>query len=525
VFGDRRHDPKPQPQLLIIIFIALALVFMNFYLPAAVNGQEAADLGSTESAGMVTYEYSDYGVKIDYPEHWLVEEFAFDDRHFKPHPGHLPGVPFQFFKPNELDMKPQNTEIYVLGLYPPFDEGQQVSDTKVFVIVEKVGLGHDLAAHVKSHVVERITEKNIVGSSDSPAEISYEVVDQRDSTLSGNRAITLVSDKKWGWNSEINAYENGQRTMRIFTLEDDRVYSIQYAASSEDYDRYLSAAENIAATLKITSSGLYKTVGAAGVAVGVGAVSGFLILKARRKKGSLTSLFITNVRRLLPAALGIEILCISAAEIGGNTGLYMFGYNAQGIGLSYVLVCALAGFTTFAVILGRYRRYPVALSFGGPTANKSGMNQSGPTVTSSTASCDCCSILETSSNLSFLSGLKYTLGSFALGLKRLAQFHKEPNKAQILRTSIVLLLTAESGCILTAATVDFVLYQYSLFLSVPVSLVAGTMAVAAPHAFRLARRTRRNIDREEKMGPNSEDSPAKLNGIKSLKDGQLDSNT
>jgi hypothetical protein len=34
-------------------------------------------------------------------------------------------------------MKPQNAEINVLGLYPPFDEGQQVSDTRVFVIVGK----------------------------------------------------------------------------------------------------------------------------------------------------------------------------------------------------------------------------------------------------------------------------------------------------------------------------------------------------------------------------------------------------
>lgn len=491
----------PQLQLMIIL-VPIVFVSVNLlYLPVAVIGQQAW--------GFVTYEYSDYGVKIDYPESWLVEEFAFDDRHFKPHPGHLPGLPFQFFKPTELDMKPQNAEIYVLGLYPPFDEGQEVSDTKVFVIVEKVGLGQDLAAHVKSQIAERITGKNILGSGDSPADISYQVVDQRDSTLSGNRAITLVSDKKWGWNSEINDYEYGQRTMRIFTLDDDRVYVFQYAASLEDYERHLSVVDSIAASFKITSTGLYKTIGAAGVAVGVAGASGFLILKARRKKGSLTSLFVRNVRRLLPAALGIEILCISAAEIGGNAGLYMFGYNAQGIGLSYALVYALAGFTTFAVILGRYRHVSVA----SPESSK---NPHG----ASAISCDCCSILEDSTNLSFLSGLKHTLASFALGLRRMGQFHKVPNKAQILKTSLVLLVTAESGCILTAATVDFVLYQYSLFISVPLSLAAGTVAVAAPHAFRLAKRMHRSNERGEAMGLNADDSPAKLIGIKSLKDEQ-----
>jgi hypothetical protein len=141
-----------------------------------------------------------------------------------------------------------------------------------------VGLGQDLGTHVKSHISERITGKNPVGSSDSPADISYEVVDQRDSTLSGSRAITLVSEKKWGWNSEINDYEYGQRTMRIFTLADDRVHVFQYAASLEDHERHLSVVDSIADSFKITSTGLYKTIGAAGVAVGVAGVSGALIL-------------------------------------------------------------------------------------------------------------------------------------------------------------------------------------------------------------------------------------------------------
>lgn len=479
----------------------------------AVNGQQA-DLDSTKSAGFVTYEYSDYGVKIDYPEDWLVEEFAFDDRHLKPHPGHLPGLPFQFFTPTELDMRPLNKEIYVLGLYPPFDEEQQVSDAKFLVIVEKVTLGQSLADHVKSYVSENIMGKNPIDSSDSPADISYQVVDQRNTMLSGNSAITLVTEKRWGWNSETNGYDYGQRTMRIFTLEDDRVYVLQYAASLEEYDRHLSSVENIASSFKITSTGLYKTIGVSGVAVGVAGASGFLILKARRKKGSLTSLFVTNVRRLLPAALGIEILCISAAEIGGNTGLYMFGYNAQGIGLSYALVYALAGFTTFAVILGRFRNNSVESS------QKSSPNHTSQNQTSTAVnSCDCCSILEDSNNLSFISGLKHTLASFSRGLGRMVQFHKQRNKTQILKTSLVLLVTAESGCILTAATVDFVLYQYSLFISVPLSLAAGTFAVAAPHAFRIARRTLRNNDDGGKMKLTpSDDTSSKLIGIKSLKD-------
>src|SRR5215211_1501100 len=67
--------------------------------------------------------------------------------------------------------------------------------------------------------------------------------------------------------------------------------------------------------------------------------------------------FFRHAKRLYVAALGIEILCIAAAEIGENTGLYMFGFNSVGIPVAYAMGYALAGFTTFATILGRYN-YP-----------------------------------------------------------------------------------------------------------------------------------------------------------------------
>ena len=69
----------------------------------------------------------------------------------------------------------------------------------------------------------------------------------------------------------------------------------------------------------------------------------------------LSSLFryLGQVKSLYAAALGIEILCISAAEIGENTGLYLFGFNPSGIVTVYVMGYALAGFTTFITILGR----------------------------------------------------------------------------------------------------------------------------------------------------------------------------
>ena len=55
----------------------------------------------------------------------------------------------------------------------------------------------------------------------------------------------------------------------------------------------------------------------------------------------------------------------------------------------------------------------------------------------------------------------------------------------IVRTSV--LIIAESACILTAETVDLVFYNYSLFLSIPLALLAGAFTIVAPEAFKKLR--------------------------------------
>lgn len=176
--------------------------------------------------------------------------------------------------------------------------------------------------------------------------------------------------------------------------------------------------------------------------------------------------FFRDAKRLYVAALGIEILCIAAAEIDENTGLYMFGFNAVGIPIAYAMGYVLAGFTTFATILGRYNY----------------------ALTEKIDSSCCCSVLEQNSSNAFLPNLVSTFRNFATGLKKLPQLHKQQNLKAIVKTSTYILITAESACILTAETVDLVFYQYSLLLSVPLALVAGAFTVVAPQAFVKSRR-------------------------------------
>ena len=167
------------------------------------------------------------------------------------------------------------------------------------------------------------------------------------------------------------------------------------------------------------------------------------------------------------AALGLEILCIAAAETGENTGLYVLGINHIGIPLGYAMGYSLAAFTTFATILGRYR-------YG-----------SGGKIDS------CCSVLEQDDSKSFISNLLITFKNFGSGLSKLARLHKQPDVKEILKASLTILVTAETACIITAETVDLIFYKNALYLSIPLALAAGAFTVVAPEAYRKLKHSRR----------------------------------
>jgi hypothetical protein len=177
------------------------------------------------------------------------------------------------------------------------------------------------------------------------------------------------------------------------------------------------------------------------------------------RKGALRAFFFHS-KEMFAAALGIEILCISFAELGQNTGLYVFGFNPAGIAIAYAMGYALAGAATFVTILGRH---------------------------GSGEMCGYCSVLEHGDRKGFYPNFAGIVRDFASGLKKLPGLHREPELRSILRTSLMILVTAESACILVAETVDLVFYQYSILLSVPLALFAGAFTVVAPQAYKKAR--------------------------------------
>jgi hypothetical protein len=60
--------------------------------------------------------------------------------------------------------------------------------------------------------------------------------------------------------------------------------------------------------------------------------------------------------------------------------------------------------------------------------------------------------------------------------------YEQPNlRSIIIITSLVILITGESVCILTS---DLIFYKYSILLSVPLTLLAGAFTVVVPEAYR-----------------------------------------
>jgi hypothetical protein len=121
--------------------------------------------------------------------------------------------------------------------------------------------------------------------------------------------------------------------------------------------------------------------------------------------------FFSYTKSMFGAAMGIEILCITAAEIGLNIGLFLFGYHAVGIALSYITGYSLAGFTTFITILGRIK--------------------TGQKIDS------CCTVLEQQANKRFTSNLMLTFRNFALGLYNLSNLSNQSDLKIYLKQALL----------------------------------------------------------------------------------------
>jgi hypothetical protein len=70
-----------------------------------------------------------------------------------------------------------------------------------------------------------------------------------------------------------------------------------------------------------------------------------------------------------------------------------------------------------------------------------------------------------------------TFKNFAVGIKKLSLLYKENNLKSILKTSIIIIII-----LITAKTVDLLLYKHSIILSLFLPLLAGAFTAVVPEA-------------------------------------------
>jgi hypothetical protein len=191
----------------------------------------------------------------------------------------------------------------------------------------------------------------------------------------------------------------------------------------------------------------------------IGGIAAVIIVKSKTSH-SRTGVLVREIKRMLPAAIGIEILCTASAEAGSIIGIVLFGFTTMGFIASFLLAYGVAGCTAFISILGRARSHRQSRS----------MNE--------VMKCGCDDILAHGSDLGFKAGLVSTFTYFRSGMVELKRLRRVRNSRRIIKTALFILVTAESACIVTTAAVDFMLYRYSIFLSIPLAMLCGSLVVA-----------------------------------------------
>lgn len=417
------------------LFVSIALLF-------AVVSPVLISQDAEAKQAFELYRDPYFGVTMDRPSGWYIEG---DNPwlHSDITPWHLPLIPIKELQPTAVDILLDGKKKQV------FDFQSEEGDASFLIrtSVEKTSFGMSLDGYVQ-YVIQRITANNE----------NVRVDETTKTSVDGNPAVRLVIT--------YGDPEYPARTTQILTVYGNLAYTFQYDSSVEYYNVNLATAEHVFESIKISppaSRAQMLLIPLVGSGIAIGSV---IAIKARKKE-SFTSRFLKDVKKLFPSAFGIEVLCVASAEIGGFLALWYYGFNSFGIIMAYIMAYAFAGFTTFASILGRSAR----------AQNEDEII------------CGCSEMAEHShdSRIGFKEGIKQTFVNFVRGLSMMTKLHRKTNSRKIIKASLIVLISAESGCIIAAATIDVMTYQYSTFLSIPAALLAGTFTVAAMAAFRSAK--------------------------------------
>jgi tetratricopeptide (TPR) repeat protein len=204
----------------LLILSSLVSTTTNFlYLPQQTmaqiddNGDEDSQTITTTS-DLTTYENSTYGVKIQYPSDWSIDE---------------------------VDPDPEDRATHVVTFWAPYETPEDTYQERVSLLIDNIPYRADLAEYLQESInAYKVNE-------------DFEIVESNpDAKLAGNPAYLLT----YTWTTEPENEDElsyNLQTMEIGTIIENKGYYITYNAEEDAYSDYLPTIQNMIDSFEILS--------------------------------------------------------------------------------------------------------------------------------------------------------------------------------------------------------------------------------------------------------------------------------
>src|ERR671920_264696 len=203
------------------MMIIIAVLMLSIALPSTTTNiiiyrqqQEAlAQSNDDDNNTFKLYENITYGIKIEYPSNWTIEEEGDEDS------DNVTDV-VSFFAPVRNDSETVTPSLYITIDNPPLN----------------------LIENLNEYLRTTINDYN-----DDSQDFQVIESNTNSSTLGGYPAYKLVY-------TDVDGDNINYKDMEIGTIIGDKVYLVTYDAAEEEYSVYLPAVQKMIDSLKITTS-------------------------------------------------------------------------------------------------------------------------------------------------------------------------------------------------------------------------------------------------------------------------------
>jgi hypothetical protein len=194
--------------LLILFCIPLSLIFLLSYCNIDVGSAQPTESLSTN---LISYENTDYGIKIQYPYNWKNVESVDQNA-------------IVTFSAPEIREKKSST---LINIYQP---------AHVILAVENISSSNLNLNDFTNKYLNRLSTLNT----------EFQINNITDGTLAGKPAKIIFSE-------EMDLLNRISDVMRIFTISDGAVYRINYVADPQWFSEYIPIAQKMIASYEIVN--------------------------------------------------------------------------------------------------------------------------------------------------------------------------------------------------------------------------------------------------------------------------------